>query len=129
MTPLKKCALLAAMTAAVTLSASAKSNAAERTQANRDIWVQPGEKTASLACLNCSIHIRGEVAGDVAAFHGNVIVESQAQVTGDVATFLGDIQVENDSHVAGDVAAMGGKIRRESRGAITGDQASFPRLL
>ena len=108
---------------------SNSSHGAERTQTNRDIWVQPGEKTGDLACFNCSIHVRGEVAGDVAAMHGNVVVEPQGQISGDIASFFGDVQVENDAHVAGDVAAMGGKIRRDPRGAIGGDQAAFPRIL
>src|SRR5215469_15855706 len=100
------------------IARSDDSRPAERSQTNRDIWVQPGEKTGDLACFNCSIHIRGEVAGDVAAFHGNVNVESQAQIAGDIASFFGDVHVENDAHVTGDVAAMGGKIRRDPRAAI-----------
>ncbi len=124
-----KYALLAAVVAVLTVPALARSGApAERTQANRDIWVQPGEKTGDLTCFNCSIHVRGEVAGDVAAMHGNVTVESQGQVAGDVASFFGDVLVENDAHVTGDVAAMGGRIRRDPRGSIAGDQAAFARF-
>jgi len=97
----------------------------ERTQFNRDIWVQSGEKTADLSCFNCSIHVRGEVTGDVAAMHGNVTVEPQGKVDGDVAAMLGSIEVENDGRISGDVAAFGGRIRRDAKGLIGGDQASF----
>ena len=127
-----KCACLIAALMIVPIAAMGRSDtshAAERTQTNRDIWVQPGEKAGDLACLNCSVHVRGEVSGDVAAIHGNVIVEPQAEISGDIASFFGDVQVENDAHVAGDVAAMGGTIRRDPRGAIGGNQATFPRIL
>ncbi len=36
----------------------------ERFQMNRDIRVEQNDKTGDLTCLNCSVYIRGEVAGD-----------------------------------------------------------------
>jgi len=37
----------------------------ERFQMNRDIRVEQNDKTGDLTCLNCSVYIRGEVAGDI----------------------------------------------------------------
>lgn len=125
-----KSAGLIVFLAIVSVAASARSgSAADRSQTNHDIWIQPGETAGSLSCLNCSVHVRGEVAGDVAAVHGNVMVESGGAVTGDVAAVLGNVQVENNGRINGDVAAVGGKIRRASQATIAGDQAAIPTIL
>ena len=96
-----------------------------RSQTNRDIRVEPGQKAGDLSCMNCSIYIRGDVAGDVFAFHGNVVIDSGASVAGDIATLFGDIRVANGGSVAGDVAAIGGAVRRQPQAVIGGDVASL----
>src|SRR6266852_2844365 len=69
-----------------------------RSQTNRDIRVEPGQKAGDLSCMNCSIYIRGDVAGDVFAVHGNVVI---------------------------DVGAIGGAVRRQPQAVIGGDVASL----
>ncbi len=96
-----------------------------RAQTNRDIRVEPGQKVGDLSCINCSIYIRGEVAGDVFALHGNVVIEGGASVAGDIATLFGNIRVANGGSVAGDVAAIGGAVRRQPQAAIAGDVTSL----
>ena len=96
-----------------------------RSQTNRDIRIEPGQKAGDLSCMNCSIYIRGDVAGDVFAFHGNVVIDSGASVAGDIATLFGDIRVANGGSVAGDVAAIGGAVRRQPQAVIAGDVASL----
>src|SRR5712692_4848177 len=96
-----------------------------RAQTNRDIRVEPGQKVGDLSCINCSIYIRGEVAGDVFALHGNVVIEGGASVAGDIATLFGDVRVANGGSVAGDVAAIGGAGRRQRQAALAGDVASL----
>ncbi|PYX38641.1 MAG: hypothetical protein DMG73_15315 [Acidobacteria bacterium] len=96
-----------------------------RSQTNHDIRVEPGQKVGDLSCINCSIYIRGDVAGDVFALHGNVVIDGGASVAGDIATLFGDIRVANGGSVAGDVAAIGGAVRRQPQAAIAGDVASL----
>ncbi len=96
-----------------------------RAQTNRDIRVEPGQKVGDLSCINCSIYIRGDVAGDVFALHGNVVIDGGASVAGDIATLFGDVRVANGGSVAGDVAAIGGAVRRQPQAAIAGDVASL----
>jgi hypothetical protein len=96
-----------------------------RAQTNRDIRVEPGQKVGDLSCINCSIYIRGEVAGDVFALHGNVVIDGGASVAGDIATLFGNIRVANGGSVAGDVAAIGGAVRRQPQAAIAGDVTSL----
>jgi len=97
----------------------------EHFQMNRDIRVEQNDKTGDLTCLNCSVYIRGEVAGDIFALNGRVVVEQGAQVSGDVATLLGDVRLDDGSKIAGDVAAIGGTVRRSPQATIAGDVSSM----
>ncbi len=97
----------------------------DRTQFGTDIRVQPGERTGDVTCFNCSIYFGGQAAGDVTAFHGNVIIESGAEVAGDVTAFLGNATAENGTRVAGDLTTFAGKVRREPQSTISGDVTSL----
>jgi hypothetical protein len=97
----------------------------DRVQFNHDISVEPGQKSGDLTCVNCSIFVRGQVAGDVTAVHGNVVVEQGSQVAGDVTVVLGDLRLESAAQVAGDVTTVGGTVRREPQANIAGDITSL----
>jgi len=97
----------------------------DRTQINHDIFVEPGQKSGDLVCINCSIFVRGEVAGDVVAVHGNVVVEQGAQVVGDATTVLGDLRVQSAAQVRGDAVAVGGMVRSQPQASIGGEVTSL----
>src|SRR2546425_6176077 len=92
----------------------------ERFQMNRDIHVEQNDKTGDLTCLNCSVYIRGEVAGDIFTLNGRVVLEQGAQVSGDVATLIGDVRLDDGAKIAGDVAAIGGEVGRRPQGTSAG---------
>src|SRR3989441_5343395 len=92
----------------------------ERFQMNRNIHVEQNDKTGDLTCLNCSVYIRGEVAGDIFTLNGRVVLEQGAQVSGDVATLIGDVRLDDGAKIAGDVAAIGGKVRPRPPAADAG---------
>jgi hypothetical protein len=118
--------LLGVFVAAVGLSGNALAKSRpDRTQFNRDIRVESGEKTGDVTCFNCSSYIRGEVSGDATAFHGRIVVETDASVAGDVTSFLGDVRVEPSSKVAGDLTVFGGALHRDTGAAVAGDVTSF----
>jgi hypothetical protein len=96
-------------------------NNPEYTQFGHDIVVGPGQKTGDLTCFACSIHIRGDVAGDVTAFLGNIVIEDGASVAGDVTTFGGVSRVAPGTKIAGDLTALGGKIVRDPSAQVGGD--------
>ena len=77
----------------------------DRFQKNHDIHVESGEKIGDATCLNCSIYIRGQLAGYATVLHGNVVVEQSAHVAGDVTVLLGRASIENTAQVGGDVTA------------------------
>ena len=97
----------------------------ERTQFGRDIRVEAGEETGELTCMNCSIYIRGKVAGDATAFHGSIVVEPGAEVTGEATAFLGSIRVEQGASISGDATAFAGSVRTQLQGKVGGDRTSF----
>src|SRR2546425_654204 len=95
------------------------------TQFGHNISVGPNNKTGDLTCFGCSIRVRGEVAGDVTAFGGSIVIEDQGQVAGDVTGFGGDVRLDKGVKVSGDVTVFGGKIQRDPQASIAGDVTSM----
>ena len=100
-------------------------SAPDRTQFGRDIRVQPGERTADVTCLGCSIYFAGKAAGDVTAIHGNVVIEGGAEVAGDVTAVWGNVRTENATQIAGDITAIAGSARRDPQSMSSGDVTSL----
>lgn len=98
---------------------------ADQFQIGRNIVIQAGESTGDLACITCSVIVRGQVAGDVFAMGGNVILEPGAQVSGSVSTVAGDVRLQAGTQIAGDVSTVAGIIRRDPQSAIGGDVSSL----
>jgi hypothetical protein len=92
----------------------------DRVQINRDIFLDAGQKSGDVVCVNCSISVRGEVAGDVVAVRGNVGVEQGANVTGSITTVLGDVRIQSAAQVAGDLTIVGGRLRRDPQAMVAG---------
>jgi hypothetical protein len=101
-------------------NASAKSGP-ERTQFGHDIHVAASERTGDLTCVNCSIYLRGQSAGDVTVVHGNVVLETGAQIAGDTTAVWGDIRAESGTQIGGDATAIAGKVRRDGQSVMSGD--------
>jgi hypothetical protein len=104
--------------------ASAKEDP-DLTQFNQDIRVEAGQKAGDVTCINCSIHVRGQVARDVTALHGNISIEEGGEVAGDVTTIWGNIRVDNGTRIAGDVTAVAGAARIQPQASVTGDRTSL----
>jgi hypothetical protein len=97
----------------------------ELTQFGRDIRVEPGEKVGDLTCINCSIYVAGESAGEATTIHGNIIVESGGSIAGDVTAVWGDVRMQPGSQIAGDVTAVAGGVRHSTGSSIAGDVTSL----
>jgi hypothetical protein len=91
----------------------------------RDIYVEPQDKAGDLVCVACSIHIRGQVAGDAVAVGGNVVLEQGAQVAGGVTTVVGDVRLQTGTQIAGDAVAVAGMVKRDPQSTISGDVTSL----
>lgn len=93
----------------------------DRTQVGRDITVGPDEQVSDATCFGCSVHIRGQVTGDVTTFGGSIVIEDRGQVGGDATTFGGDIRLDKEVKVSGDVTVFGGRVRRDPAAKVGGD--------
>jgi Polymer-forming cytoskeletal len=109
---------------ALSSSAFAKNNPSY-TQVGHNISIGPNQEVGELTCFGCSIRVRGQVAGDVTAFGGSIVIEDQGQVAGDVTAFGGSIRLDQAVKVAGDVTVFGGEIRRDQQARISGDVTSM----
>jgi len=91
------------------------------TQVGHNITIGPNDQVGELTCFGCSIRVRGQVAGDVTAFGGSIVLEDQGQVAGDVTVFGGNVRLDRAVKVAGEVTVFGGEIRRDPTATISGD--------
>ena len=99
--------------------------ASDRTQFGSDIHVLPGEKTGDVTCVNCSIYVRGQIAGDATAVHGNIILETGSEVAGDVTAVWGSVRAENETRIAGDLTAVAGSVHRDPQSIASGEITSL----
>src|ERR1700733_1851871 len=97
--------LLLAMPA---FSQSSRSN--DHASFGNDITVTEGETAADIACAFCSVHVHGDVKGDVAVLFGSVVLDSDHRISGDVAILGGDLTAGDDAQVGGDVAIAAGDL-------------------
>ena len=111
---------------AVPAFAKGSHNDNDRASFGNDITVAEGESAADVACAFCSVHIRGEVTGDVAVAFGSVTVEPGHTIAGDTAVLLGDLNLGEGSSVNGDVAVMAGNTNLAEGAAIHGSRAVVP---
>lgn len=93
----------------------------DRTSWGQNISIGPNQALGDLTCFGCNIQVRGQVAGDVTAFFGSIIIEDQAQISGDVTAFGGNIRLDQEVKVNGGVTVFGGEIRRSSQASVKGD--------
>jgi predicted acyltransferase (DUF342 family) len=112
------CALATVLLPPLTFAAEPN---AERFQINRDIHIQPDDSVGDVTCINCSVHVRGRVSGDVTTIHGNISAEQGASIDGDVTAIGGNVRLENGARVAGDLTAIGGTARRDPQASVAGD--------
>jgi hypothetical protein len=112
---------LCALVCVILLTAGFASRRADRTSWGHNITLGSQEQSADLTCFGCSIRVSGQVAGDVTAFFGNVVIEDQGEVAGDVTVFGSDIRLDQAVKVAGDVTVLGGAIRRDPQASVAGD--------
>lgn len=106
---------------ALSLPGFAAGNSRNYTQIGHDITIGEDEQAGDLTCIACSIHVHGQVAGDVTAVAGSITIARKAQVAGDVTTVGGNLRLDETSKVAGDATVVGGNIHRDPEAVISGD--------
>ncbi|MDE1176590.1 MAG: polymer-forming cytoskeletal protein [Edaphobacter sp.] len=97
-----------------------------RASFGQDINVSEGESVGDIACSFCTVHVHGDVTGDVAVFWGSVIVDPGQTIAGDTAIAGGNLRLEEGASVHGDVAILSGVADVAEGAIIHGDRAVLP---
>jgi hypothetical protein len=98
----------------------------DRASFGSDITVSEGETVGDIACAFCSVHVHGDVRGDIAVLGGSVTVDSGRNISGDVAILAGDLNLADDTGVGGDVAIMAGNANLAPGAMIHGSRTILP---
>ncbi len=98
----------------------------DRASVGDDITISDGETAGDVACAFCSVHVHGEVKGDVAVLFGAITVDAGKSIGGDVAALGGDLNLGAGSWVGGDVAIAAGDVMTGDGATIHGSRAVMP---
>ena len=101
-------------------------SAEDRVGVGNDITIADGESAGDIACAFCTVHVHGQVKGDIATFLGSVMVDSGRSIDGDVASLGGDLKMGQDATVGGDVAIAAGEVKLGEGASIHGQQTVLP---
>lgn len=118
--------LLAAVLLMLACTPAFARSAEDRVSVGSDITIPDGESAGDIACAFCTVHVHGEVRGNIATIFGSVMVDAGRNVSGDVASLGGDLDLGQDASVGGDVAIAAGEARLGSGAAIRGQQTILP---
>jgi hypothetical protein len=99
--------LAVALLLASALPAFAKGSE-DRASVGSDITIAEGETAGDVACVFCSVHVHGDVRGDVAVLFGRIQVDPGHIISGDLAALGADLNLGEGATVGGDVAIAAG---------------------
>jgi hypothetical protein len=80
----------------------------DRASVGNDITIAEGETAGDIACVFCSVHVHGDVRGDVAVLFGRIEVDAGHTISGDLAALGADLNLGEGATVGGDVAIAAG---------------------
>lgn len=117
--------LAAALLLALAMPVFAESRE-DRVGVGNDINVAEGQTSGDIACAFCSVHVQGDVKGDVAILFGSITVDAGHGISGDTAILGGDLNLGAESEVGGDVAIAAGEVNSGPGAMIHGSQSVLP---
>ena len=98
------------------------SSGEDRVTFGSDVTVAEGETAGDIVCAFCSVHVHGQVNGDIAVLFGRVAVDEGQKISGDVATLGADLNLGEGAAVDGDVAIAAGQANLAPGAVIHGDR-------
>lgn len=98
----------------------------DRSSFGSDITIAEGETVSDVACAFCSVHLKGDVTGDVAVAFGSITVDPGHSISGDTAILGGDLNLGAGASVHGDTAIMAGNANLAEGASINGSRAVVP---
>src|ERR1700747_405264 len=98
----------------------------DRASVGGNITIEEGETAGDVACMFCSVHVHGDVRGDVAVLFGRIDVGSGHTISGDLAALGADLNLGEGATVGGDVAIAGGDANLAPGAMIHGSRMVLP---
>jgi hypothetical protein len=117
--------LAVALLLSMTMPAFARSTE-DRASVGNDITVHEGETAGDIACVFCSVHIHGDVRGDVAVLFGKVELDPGRSISGDVAALGADLNLGPEARVGGDIAIAAGDANLAPGAMVHGSSMVLP---
>jgi hypothetical protein len=108
-----------------TVPAFAKSDN-DRVSFGGDINVAEGETAGDIACMFCTVHVRGDVRGDVAVMFGKVDIDAGRTISGDLASLGADLNMGEGATIGGDVAIAAGDANLAPGAMVHGSNMVLP---
>jgi hypothetical protein len=93
----------------------------DRTVMGGNVTIGKGEVAGDVTVFGGNVEIDGETTGDVSVFGGNVVVHDGARIGGDASVFGGTLTLDKGANVEGDVSCLGGALSRDPGSHIGGD--------
>src|SRR5579883_987951 len=56
------------------------------TQFGHDVRIEADQTADQVTCFGCSVYVRGQVAGDITTFGGNIVLEDGGRIAGEVTS-------------------------------------------
>jgi hypothetical protein len=122
---MRRLLLAVALLLATTLPAFARSSD-DRASVGNDITVAEGETASDIACVFCTVHIHGDVRGDVAVLFGKVELDPGRSISGDVAALGADLNLGPGATVGGDIAIAAGDANLAPGAMVHGSSMVLP---
>jgi predicted acyltransferase (DUF342 family) len=91
----------------------------------QDIVVAEGTTASHVACAFCSVHVHGDVEGNVAVAFGDLDVDAGHEVSGNVAVLGGRVGLRENSRIGGNLALIG-TLDEGADASVGGSRAVLP---
>jgi di/tricarboxylate transporter len=98
----------------------------DRATVGSDITVAEGETVGDVACVFCTVHVSGNVKGDVAVMFGKVDIDPGRSVRGDLAALGADLNLGEGATIGGDLALAGGDANIAPGAMVHGSNTVLP---
>ena len=89
------------------------------------IDIDEGHPVHDVVCFFCTVHVHGDLNGDLVSFFGNVDVSEGRTIAGDVVMFGGNFSLANEARLEKDLVVFGADLNQASTSSVRGDRVVF----
>lgn len=89
------------------------------------ITVDDAHPAKDVVCFFCTVHVRGDVSGDLVTFFGDVDVSAGRSVARDAVVFGGRLTLADEARVGRDLVVFGTDLNQAATSTVTHDRVVF----